>query len=290
MSADGFDFRPIDLSPEGIAETIELLRVVFPNAHHIDDRYLERLYFGNPLGESFGSSCFDANGKLVAHNIMIPIKAQVFGREEVGIWPFQLATHPEARLKGLFVAITEHTMRECRERGFEWWAGVGNQNSSPIFVKKWNFQNIGQLQVKIGLGPVPASKPLDGVQYRRIWEGAELTAWRLGHSPHAPYRYVLRGDTAHIFADSGRAGIPVEIGAVPKSHLPQDLSPLGPTHPLRLWVGWDPTRNWSRSAYFDLPKRFWPSPLNMLWYDLTGRDRRFDVDRVQYDVMNFDAW
>ena len=45
-----FDFRPIDLSPAGIAQACELLRLVFPTATHITPDYLARLYFGNPLG------------------------------------------------------------------------------------------------------------------------------------------------------------------------------------------------------------------------------------------------
>ncbi len=54
-----FDFRPIDLSDEGIEETCKLLRVVFPDAHNLTPAYLKSLYFGNPLGETWGLCCFD---------------------------------------------------------------------------------------------------------------------------------------------------------------------------------------------------------------------------------------
>lgn len=284
-----FDFRPIDFSPVGLEATRELLEVVFPDAHHITRDYLERLYFGNPLGESWGLCCFDDAGALVAHNIMIPIRARIFGRVEEGIWPFQLATHPEARMKGLFVAITEATQQEARKRGYTFLSGVGNASSSPIFVKKWGYQSICPLDAKVGIGPMPDRCPMPESTLTRIWDVGGI-AWRLAHTQAAPYQVHWRGDRGHIFADTGRYGIPVEIGAFDRSELPADLPTLRAANPLRLWIGVDPSRDWSRSLYFDVPERFRPSPLNLLWYDLTGQDRRHEPDAVQYEIFDFDAY
>ncbi len=285
-----FDFRPIEFTPAAIEETCALLRIVFPTAKHITPEYLRRLYHGNPLGETWGLSCFDDAGRLVAHNIMIPIKARVFGQVETGIWPFQLATHPEARMKGLFVEMTEATFTESAERGYTFLSGVGNQNSAPIFVKKWNYQAICQLDAKIGIGEIPRSGDLADSHLTRIWDDPAGIAWRLGHSPHGPYQVQYRGDYGHIFADSGRLGIKVEIGAFERSMLPSDLAPLRALNPLRLWLGKDPTRDWKGSLYFDIPERLKPSPLILLWHDLTGQQRRHDPDKVQYEVFDFDAY
>jgi hypothetical protein len=285
-----FDFRPIDLSPAAIEETAKLLRLVFPEATHLTADYLNRLYFGNPLGETWGLSCFDDDGHLVAHNIMIPIKAVIFGKEETGIWPFQLATHPKARMKGLFVEMAEATHAESIERGYTFLNGVGNENSTPIFVKKWNYQSICPLDVKIGIGPIPTSTPLQSLSLRRIWDDPKGIAWRLTHAPDKPYRVKWRGDRGHIYADTGKAGIQVEIGNFHRDLLPADLPELRGPNPLRLWIGKDPTLDWSKSLYFDIPKRFRPSPLNLLWHDLTGENRRHDPDLVQYDLFNFDAF
>jgi hypothetical protein len=243
-----FDFRPIDLSPSGIEETCELLRVVFPGAAHMTPDYLSRLYFGNPLGETWGLSCFGEDGRLVAHNIMIPTRARIFGREERGIWPFQLATHPQARMKGLFVAMTEATNDECRKRGYTYLSGVGNQNSTPIFVKKWGYQSICPLDVKVGFGAAPPKGELAESDFVQLWDDPDAIAWRLSHSQLAPYTVRHVGGVGH------------------------------------------PTRDWSRSRYFDLPERLRPSPLNLLWYDLTGENRRHDPAKVQYDLFNFDAF
>jgi hypothetical protein len=285
-----FDFRPIEFTPAAIEETCALLAVVFPEAHHITPEYLGRLYSGNPLGDTWGLSCFDDAGRLVAHNIMIPIEARVFGQVEIGIWPFQLATHPEARMKGLFVEMNKATENEAADRGFKFLSGVGNQNSSPIFVKKWNYQAVCQLDAKIGLGTIPLSGELEGSDLTRIWDDPVGIKWRLGHAPHSPYQVEYRDDIGHIFADSGRYGIKVEIGAFHRSLLPDDLAPLRTLNPLRLWLGIDPTRNWKGSLYFDIPERLKPSPLILLWHDLTDQGRRLNPEKVQFEIFDFDAF
>jgi hypothetical protein len=99
-----------------------------------------------------------------------------------------------------------------------------------------------------------------------------------------------RGDVGHIYADTGRLGIQAEIGAFRRDQLPSDLPELGLGNPLRIWLGKDPTRDFSRSLYFDVPRRLRASPLILLWHDLTGERRRHNEDKVQYDVFGFDAF
>jgi len=50
------------------------------------------------------------------------------------------------------------------------------------------------------------------------------------------------------------------------------------------------TRKVREMPYFDVPARLRPSPLNLLWYDLTGQDRRHDPAKVRYEVFDFDAY
>lgn len=287
----GFDFRPIDLSDGGIEATAELLRTVFPEAHHMTAAYLKSLYFGNPVGETWGLCCHDADGRLIGHTIMIPIKARILGEEEVGIWPFQLATHPEARMRGLFKALITTVFDHARERGFRFLSGVGNQNSTPILAKILGPGTVvGPLDVKLGVGPTPPSKPMPDCNFRRVWDDAALIRWRLGHATGEPYRVRWRGDTGYLYADTGRLGIQAEIGHFARALLPRGLPELAGGNPLRLWIGLDPTRRWSTSPYFDVPKRLRPSPLNLLWHDLSGRGRRLSPDKVQYEVFAFDAF
>jgi GNAT superfamily N-acetyltransferase len=282
------DVRPLDLSPPGLERTAELLQKVFPVARHITPAYLDRLYNGNPLGETWGFSAFD-EGELVGHTVNIAVQTRLFGDVEPGYWPFQLATRPGYRGKGLFSALMEHSMETGRVRGCTHAVGVGNDQSTPIFVKKWAYQAVRQLDVRICLGTAPVHRPgAAGLDLERVWD-AESIAWRLTH-PAVPYRVHWRGDTGHLFAPTGRLGIEVEIAAFARRDLPEDLPPLRGVNPFRLWIGVDPTRDWSRTLHFDVPRRFWPSPLHLLIYDLTDRKRLWNPDRVRFEVFDFDAY
>jgi predicted N-acetyltransferase YhbS len=280
------EIRELDLSRAGLERTAGLLRVVFPQASHIDADYLDRLYNGNPLGPTTGLCAYE-EGELVGHYLMIPIRARLFGEEETGIWPFQLATHPGYRLKGLFSRFVERSIELCREGGYRFFAGVGNANSTPIFVKKWGYQSIRQLDVKLGIGAAPAKGDDRELELVRLWDRDTLR-WRLGH-PARPYRALRRGDRTRLYA-RGPYGLPVEVGMFPSELVPEDLPPLRSPSPLRLFVGVDPTRRWSGSGYFDVPRRLWPSPLHLLFKDLSGRERRFSADRVRYEVCDYDAY
>lgn len=281
------EIRRLDLSPAGIEQTCRLLRTVFPHARHITTGYLERLYKGNPLGPTTGLSAFEGND-LVGHYLMIPLRSLIHGREESGIWPFQLATHPECRNAGIFSSLVEASFDLARKDGHTHFSGVGNAQSTPIFTRKWKFLNICPLDVRIGFGVVPPRREMPGCQFRRVWDAAGI-AWRLGVPP-VPYRVKYRHGHAHLYADAGRFGIQVEVGAFPENMVPRHLEPLRALNPLRLWIGKDAGRDWSGTLYFDVPDRFKPSPLNLLFFDLTGQDRQFEPDKVQYDLFNFDAY
>jgi GNAT superfamily N-acetyltransferase len=268
-------------------ETCELLHVVYPHAPHLTVPYLDRLYNGNPVGPTSGYSAYE-EGKLIGHYLMIPITSRIFGKEEVGMWPFQLATHPGFRGKGLFTALAEASYAESREKGYGYVTGVGNAMSTPLFVGKWGFQSVCQLDVKLGVGPTPPSRHGDDVDFVRTWV-KEGISWRLHHNP-VPYRVVERGSMTHLFGATGKYGIWVEIGAFERHLLPAGMRPLRVPNPMRLWIGADKSRDWSRSLYADIPMRFRPSPLNLLFLDLTGQKRKFDPRRVRYDPFDFDAY
>jgi len=283
------ELRPLDMSPSGIETTCELLRAVYPHAPYLTPRYLEVLYFGNPLGPTFGIGAWQ-DGRLVAHYLMIPIKARLFGEEELGIWPFQLATHPQYQGKGLFSTMNAAAMDESRARGFGFYSGVGNDQSSPIFVKKFNCQAVRQLDVKVGVGAVPRRRDVEGldIQFVRVWD-AEGLAWRL-RLAEPPYRVRRRGEEGTIFANTRRFGIHAQLGTYPSAWFPGDMRPLNTWNPLRLWMGLDPTRDWRGSLYRDLPERFKPSPLTLLFRDLTDHGRELDPAKVQYDAFDFDPY
>ncbi|HEX8525539.1 hypothetical protein, partial [Allosphingosinicella sp.] len=60
--------------------------------------------------------------------------------------------------------------------------------------------------------------------------------------------------------------------------------------PARLWLGFDPGVDWSRSAYLPIPSRLRPSPLNLVFKDLSGGSLFPDPDRIVFRGIDFDPY
>jgi len=59
---------------------------------------------------------------------------------------------------------------------------------------------------------------------------------------------------------------------------------------LRLFLGLFPAGSCSYSGYFNIPARLRPSPLNMIFRDLSLQTPSLDPGRVLFSFMNFDAY
>ena len=60
--------------------------------------------------------------------------------------------------------------------------------------------------------------------------------------------------------------------------------------PLRVWLGLDPGIDWARSAFVPIPQRLRPSPLNLLFRDMSGADLLPDPARLVFRGLDFDAY
>ena len=74
------------------------------------------------------------------------------------------------------------------------------------------------------------------------------------------------------------------LGFLP-GELPLALSAPGPLRPLRLWVGIDSRRRLRRWLHPHLPASLRPSPLNLIFRDLTGNGRTLDPERVLFQAQ-----
>jgi hypothetical protein len=57
---------------------------------------------------------------------------------------------------------------------------------------------------------------------------------------------------------------------------------------LDVWVGLDPGVDWRRSLHVALPNALRPSPLNLIFLDLSGEGRELDPGRVRWRALDFD--
>ena len=245
--------------------------------------YLKWLYAENPWGQAVGTNAY-AGDALVAHYTTVPIVANLEGKRTWGLVSLNTATHPEHQGKGLFTKLAELTYARAQSLGFEFVIGVANANSTPGFTRKLGFQLVTPLDVLVGAGRITASHD-DRAKFALAWTDDALR-WRL-RRPGAAY-CATAGDAPSVFAPTKKAGIHAYMGFVPPSlvdHLPR----IPRTQPLRMWIGLDPHLE-RRGVLAPLPDRLKPSPLNLIFRDLAGKNRQLDRATTRFTLLDFDAY
>jgi hypothetical protein len=294
------ELRPTDASPEGLSAVAGLLAACFPNVTHTNVEYLDWSYRRSPLGPSVGVDAW-SNGELVGHAAGRLLEARLHGGEsERGILIQHAAVRPGFRLRGLFVDLVDGCFAAGRARGASFAVAVPNRGSTPGAVKHLALEPVALLSVWIGIGPVPAGGSGPAADFEPARDPAWL-AWRLARPAHPhdsqgrkpgtlPYQVRTRGAKSEIWAASGRLAIPVLLGEVPSERVPPGLPPPACTRtPLRAWVGLDPSRRRS-GAWASVPVALRPSPLQLVFRDLSGGGRHLSAERVRFEALDFDAW
>ncbi len=284
MSA--YDLRLLDLSPAGIASITALLRQVFPDARHFTEAVVRWEYVDNPDGAAVGFNAWMGE-ELAAHYVAIPLLARVSGREEKGLLSLNTATAPAHQGKGLFTKLADSTYSYASKHGFSFVIGVANANSTHGFVKKLGFQLVSPLRAMVGVGSLPASRSAS-LQYERLWH-TEALRWRLAHPL---YRYTVKREGARrlLLSERSQFGARLLLGALDHAaltgiDLPAHQGPL----PFRIWVGLDPGMRWSLRPFVNIPVGLRPSPLNLIFKDLTGQGRTLDPRQVRFQALDFDT-
>jgi len=284
-----YDFRLIDTSTVGISECASLLSTVFPLADHLTPDYLEWQYAQNPVGPCVGFNAY-AGEQLVAHYVTLPVTAKLFGVEKRGLLSLNTATHSEHQGKRLFTTLAEKTYEYGLAAGYDFVVGVANANSTPGFVRKLGFQLVAPLTARLGVGMVGKKQTPPDICFEAVWDAARLT-WRL-QNPILAYTYRQVNQTVQVLAPTGRFGIQAVLGEfMIKQYPPQLFADHGTfPNPVRLWIGLDARVDWAKSLYVDIPERFKPSPLNLIFKDLTGKQRALLPDQVSFQAIDFDAY
>ncbi|MCB0792772.1 MAG: GNAT family N-acetyltransferase [Flavobacteriales bacterium] len=279
------ELRPIALGDAGIVAIARLLREVFPGARHFTEEVLRWQYVENPDGQAVGYDAWSGN-MLAAHYVTIPLRAQVEDREELGLLSLNTATHPAHQGKGLFTRLANATYATAAERGFGFVVGVANTNSTHGFTHKLGFQAVGPLPALVGIGRIAFSEDPSLPGFAPVHDPAKL-AWRLRHPAYRYTRAVQSGRTfilSQRTLKGARFILGVEGGGHAADALPEEPMPL-----LRSFIGLDPAIDRRRSLYVNVPMRFRPSPLNFIWKDLSGRDRKLEAGRVRFHAFDFDT-
>ena len=281
---DDHEFRPLEHSAPALEQVSDLLRHVFPHATHLTPAYLRWLYAENPDGRALAWNSYH-QGQLIGHCAGQPLSARVEGKTMRGILLVNAAVHPGHVRRNVTQRTVRSMFQEAREQGFSFSVAVGNARSTlPLLTR---FKMVGPLDARIGLGLPRRREPDLAPSYETLWSEESLR-WRLAN-PERPYSVRSRNGRIAVTAPSGRPG----IGAIlhdgdDRWRLPDAGSP--PAGPLKVWLGLDPAMAWARTPFVPIPARLRPSPLNLMFRDLSGGDLHPDPARVIFRGIDFDAF
>lgn len=276
--------KPVNVADPDIVEMAELLRVVFPDAEHFTTEVVRWQYKDNPDGQVVGFNAWSGE-VLAAHYVTIPLMAMVDGVATKGLLSLNTGTHPAHQGKGLFTKLAHATYERAASEGFGFVIGVANGNSTHGFTKKLGFQLVSPLRAMIGAGPLHVEGNDRTVRYEQV-RTPEALAWRLSH-PLYRYEGALSGHTRLLLSKRRQYGCRYIMQAKYDGVLPAGIARTSP--PVRkVWIGLDPSIRWGGSAYMNIPLRFRPSPLNLIFKDLTGQGRRLNAQEVRFHALDFD--
>lgn len=282
---------PVRCDDLAFAEYVALFAKCFPGETKFNRDFLSWLYQDNPDGQVVG---FDAREgeRLAAHYACIPVRALIGGEEVKVLLSLNTATHPDYQGQGLFTQLAERTYAIAASMGYDCVYGVANANSTPGFIRKLGFQLVGPLQAKAGVGPLRMDmRQAKELQFRRLW-GPQSLAWRCA-SPANPLTARMGADRTTFLAPALLGGLfmaTAEIENVWCSMAISTVSTGGWASPLRLFLGRVPKTAQRLSLYLDIPEKFKPSPLNLIYRSLSGRVQEIDLDAVFINFLDFDAY
>jgi hypothetical protein len=190
----------------------------------------------------------------------------------------------------LFYRLANTSFTEGAKAGYAYYTGVPNEMSTHLFIKHWGFQLLGQLDARIGFGEPRYRQHKVEYDFARLWNEDELR-WRMSR-PGNPYRLSHSRSNPTVLSPTSyplikaEFEIPHEYRAMPFERW---LQPAG-FSPLRIWIGKDPNIDWGFAPRINLPLKYRPAPLNVLFKDFHDLDIRINPDRVRCHLMDFDAY
>lgn len=280
--SDAYRFELLTLQAEEFEQISRLLRLVFPRARHLTPRYLEWLFARNPDGVAVGCNAWLGDA-LVGHMAAVPLTARMDGETRRGMYTMNGAVHPDHRGRRLQSGISAAIFEEGIRRGFEYCLATGNKWSTGPLLTRFNM--VRPLDARIGLGWPRRREPPARPSFERIWSPDALR-WRLAN-PEAQYRVERREGALAVSASSGLPGLGAILFSGPGEAEPAAGAAAGP---LRVWFGLDPSIDWGASTFLPIPARLRPSPLNLVFRDLSGGSGTPDPDRLYFHGLDMDAF
>ena len=175
---------------------------------------------------------------------------------------------------------------EAARLGYAFCLATGNKwSTGPLLTR---FKMLRPLDARLGFGLPRRREPGPAAELRADLErrGAALAA---GQSRGPLFGGPARRQAAILVADRpARAWAPSSTRA-PGPRRPRRPRPGAGAAAASGW-GWTRGIDWKGSAFLPIPMRLRPSPLNLVYKDLTGGGFLPDPDRIVFRGLDFDAF
>ncbi|HLL30130.1 MAG TPA: GNAT family N-acetyltransferase [Allosphingosinicella sp.] len=280
---EGYRFEPLEHDARGYGQISKLMAEVFPGARHLTPRYFEWHYGRSPDGQAIGCNAF-AGDELVGHMAAQVFPCRLEGEDRHGAYTVNGAVHPLHRGRKLQSRISAGIFEQAAALGCAFCLSTGNKwSTGPLLTR---LKMLRPLQARIGFGLPRRRERSREPSLERIWSD-EALRWRMAN-PERRYSALRDGDQAAILSPAGIPGTGAILYQGPRRQgLPElDRAP----GPLRVWLGLDPDVDWKGSSFLPIPMRLRPSPLNLVYKDLTGGGFLPDRDRLVFRGLDFDAF
>ena len=280
MSSTDFIISQITEDTSRFDAYISLFSKCFIGASKYTYNYLKWQYLDNPCGHAIGYDVMIGD-QVIAHYAVIPFPAVINNQDCLACWSLNTATHPDYQGRGLFIKLANMTYQLAERMGFYAVVGIANNNSTPGFINKLNFQLFGQLKTKFGYFRnlmLPEKKT-----GHRKWTN-DMLHWRL-NNPSKKYYYRNFKQHRRIYAHAYKFNIPFVLGACSSNiNLPQKVEKLSLFSLIK--PSFFVSHNYNVSGiFFNLPKRILPSPWNIIYRAL---NETLDISSLDIGICLLD--
>ena len=281
-----FEIKSFNHSEDELRSTAKLLNQVWPDAGHLNFEYLRWQYIENPIGLAYGFNAWFEN-EIVGHYAAIPVSAVIFGKPELGLLSVNTAVRDDFRGRNLFKTLATNSFEKAKASGLKFVIGVANQNSTLLFKRQLKFQIVSQLDVKLGIGQVVLPKGIaeeTDFQFNML---NECLNWRMARPSTS---YFSR--EKFIFTDTHNLGIKAQVTSRLNEGVQikcsKKISFSNRINPLNLYIGLGNVI--TKGFFIKLPEKLKPSPLNLIFKDLTDQSRIIRPEKSIIELIDFDAY
>lgn len=271
-------------SKEMMKKLVDLQNRVYFGKRIFTDKTFKHWYLDNPNGKVVSFNAFYED-VIVAHYALVPMKMLIEGKVVDGLLSMATVTDPAHQGKGLFKQLAKETFNYATEVGYKFVIGVANANSYPGFIKYFDFQDIGKLDVMLGFSNKITAK---GDKKFSIYWTNEALKWRI--------RENYRKDYNNVYGTVGFGPFKTLFGV--KTFMGNFSSDILKTigleknqnllRPLNLYIGLG--SNAKSKGYFRLPKFIKRSPFHLIFLDLTNGDLpKVDKENIFFQLIDFDV-